>query len=285
MTTLVYVHGRSQQGKDPDVLRERWTLALKGGLAAAGAEQIYPVKAVLPYFGNALHALELAAGAEIELEGVSPSRRRSIAPQYPVEVARLETQLLLSMRAEANGGIVPESWIDETLLSIPGAMNVLRFLADRTHTDEELISLMLRDVAVYLTSARSAVLDIVKKSLMLVDDSILIIAHSLGGAVARDLLDDNDIFDRAVGWMTIGSPLGLDAVYNNLSTPGCHNPGLPWAAVRDLQDVVALGHPLRPLYGGPLEDIVVDNPIGNGHSIEQYLKHRDVASWIGKMLA
>ena len=45
------------------------------------------------------------------------------------------------------------------------------------------------------------------------------------------------------------------------------------------------GLPLGPLYGEPLEDIRVDNPSDEIHSIERYLGHESVASRVGARLA
>jgi hypothetical protein len=81
-------------------------------------------------------------------------------------------------------------------------------------------------------------------------------------------------------WVTAGSPLGLDAVEKNLRTQGARNPGVSWVSAYDVQDIVALGHPLLPSWGPPLVDVKVDNG-DSPHSIERYLSHPEVAGPIG----
>ena len=94
--------------------------------------------------------------------------------------------------------------------------------------------------------------------------------------VARDLLDDEDVRQRTAYWLTAGSPLGLRSVQANLRTPGTVNPGVPWLSAYDVNDVVALGHPLRPHWRDPLTDVEVENNDAP-HSIARYLGHREVA--------
>ena len=36
MRTLIFIHGRGQQGRQPDALRRRWAAGLNKGLTAAG---------------------------------------------------------------------------------------------------------------------------------------------------------------------------------------------------------------------------------------------------------
>ena len=38
MRTLVFVHGRGQQGREPDALRRRWAAGLNKGLTGAGRD-------------------------------------------------------------------------------------------------------------------------------------------------------------------------------------------------------------------------------------------------------
>ena len=52
---LVFVHGRSQEDKDPLVLRQRWVTSLRETLREVGLElPIDERDIVFPYFGDAL---------------------------------------------------------------------------------------------------------------------------------------------------------------------------------------------------------------------------------------
>jgi hypothetical protein len=107
----------------------------------------------------------------------------------------------------------------------------------------------------------------------------VLVAHSLGTVVARDLLDEPDVRARTAAWVTAGSPLGLRTVQRNLRTEGAVNPGRPWLSPYDVADIVALGHPLEKQWGQPLRDIRVAN--GDApHSITRYLGHAEVARFV-----
>ena len=126
---------------------------------------------------------------------------------------------------------------------------------------------------------RSQVLDLVREAIP-AGVPVVLVSHSLGTVVARDLLNDATLRDRVMLWVTAGSPLGLDAVQKNLLTPGARNPGVSWVSAYDVHDIVALGHPLLPSWGPPLVDVKVDNG-DSPHSIERYLSHPEVAGPIG----
>jgi hypothetical protein len=58
-----------------------------------------------------------------------------------------------------------------------------------------------------------------------------------------------------------------------------HPAGIDWLTAYDVNDVVALGHPLKPAWGNPLTDVEVEN--GDApHAIERYLNHPEVAGFI-----
>jgi len=109
---------------------------------------------------------------------------------------------------------------------------------------------------------------------------VVLVTHSLGTVVGRDLLDDAKLRKRTLMWVTAGSPLGLDAVQKNLLAPGVRNPGVRWLTAYDVHDIVALGHPLGPAWGPLLRNVQVDNG-DSPHSIERYLGHPEVAGPVG----
>jgi hypothetical protein len=111
----------------------------------------------------------------------------------------------------------------------------------------------------------------------------VVVSHSLGTVVARDLLDDAELQTRTRLWVTAGSPLGLPTVQRNLRSEGVQNPGVEWLATYDVNDVVALGHPLLQTWGRPLTDVEVENQ-DSPHSIERYLGHGEVAGPISAAL-
>lgn len=269
--TLVFVHGRGQEAKNRDELKQSWLAGLTTGLIKANAPAIDPARAVFTYYGDVLHRItaEVAQlGGPIDLE--------SLHPYLPDDTATVERELLVQMEAAA-GGVNTEG-LDQ-VLSWSVARRSLTWLARRTRLDQEIIKSHVRDVAVYLTRARDQILAEVRGQIP-ANGSIVLVSHSLGTVVARDLLDDDDLRNRITLWVTAGSPLGLEAVQRNLLTKGTKNPGVPWLTCYDVNDVVALGHPLQPTWKDPLQDIAVQNG-DSPHSIERYLGHPEVAGPIG----
>jgi hypothetical protein len=288
MTLLVCIHGRGQHGRNPDDLRRRWAAGLNFGLTAAGRRTISPERILLPFYGDLLEAKRLQAqqtGADLDLESAGAIRDQHISPLMPEPVAEVESDLLRSMAEQVGvDEVQPEGW-EERILKIPGARRIIQLIADRTDVEQEVIEGFLTDVAVYYKFARDDVLGVVRAALP-ADERVVLLAHSLGSVVARDLLEDAAVRDRTALLVTAGAPLGLQACYRNLLAGGPVHPKVAaWLTVFDPDDFVALGHPLERLYGQPLEDVRVDNPANKAHSIEHYLGHQRVAARIADALS
>jgi hypothetical protein len=278
-TTMVFVHGRGQQGKDPAALCRDWQAGLAAGLVQAGLPALAGIPVAFPFYGDELFRLtaELArSGDQIELEAMPGA-----VPFHPLvttDVGEMERRLVADM-AESAGAVpvVDESLLGglQDVLSWPGAHDALDWLSQHSRIDREVIAAYLRDVAVYLTRARDQILGIVRAAVP-ADGPVVFVSHSLGTVVTRDLLDDDDIRGRTRLWVTAGAPLGLPTIQKNLRTPGPHNPGVPWVTAYDPSDIVALGHPLHRIWGDPLTDVQVVNG-DQPHSIGRYLGHADVA--------
>jgi hypothetical protein len=313
--TLVFVHGRGQEYKKPEQLLRKWMAGLNAGLTNAGADPLPADRAVFPFYGNALYDVTArSAGKALRLErmdaepaegaaaGLPPESGRAtdeagpFHPVTPPDVGAVERELLLDL-ARAAGISVPEpdaappplhrvpgglreEGLRDRLLSWGPARDVLVSLAKRSRVDQLVITAQLRDVAVYLSSGRSEILGLVRRAVP-DDGPLILVSHSLGTVVARDLLHDADVRRRTTLWVTMGSPLGLEAVQRNLLDRGRQHPHVDWVSAYDINDVVALGHPLQPTWGAPLKDVEVENDT-DPHSISRYLSHAQVAGPIGK---
>jgi hypothetical protein len=284
--TVVFVHGRGQEFKDPAELVRSWQAGLAAGLTLAGLPPLADVPVVFPYYANLLYQITAQVAQDpIELE-VLPAGRDEPGPLHPYlpeDVGRVERELLADMAAAADPAAEAapeaEAFRLDRVLSWGAARDTLTWIARHTRVDQAIVTEYLRDVAVYLTRARSQVLALVRDAIPPAGP-IVLVSHSLGTVVARDLLDDAQIRGRATFWVTAGSPLGLDAVQKNLLAKGARNPGVNWLSAYDVHDIVALGHPLLPTWGLPLRDVRVDNG-DSPHSIERYLNHPEVAGSIG----
>ncbi|MFG2772823.1 hypothetical protein [Streptomyces sp. NPDC048350] len=292
--TLLFVHGRRQHGQIPDKLQRKWSAGLAAGLVLDGRPPADQVPVAFPFYGNLLKQLEdelAVSDTDIDLESLRRDRTDGADPFHPelgTKVGRVERELLqdlASARSDEGATLVQRETQGEglqDLLSWRGARRVLRWFADSTSVDTEIIELFLRDVAVYLTHGRVPVLKEVRKSVPETGPAVLV-SHSLGSVVARDLLADDDLRARTTLWVTAGSPLGLDAVVRNLPADERKHPGIPWLTTFDVNDVVATGHPLTPRWGQPLTEIEVDNK-EEPHAIERYLAHPQVAGGIADAL-
>lgn len=289
--TLVFIHGRGQESHDPATLQQKWLAGLAAGLVRAGRPPLDGTPVAFPYYGNLLYRLtaELAAsGRSIRLERL-PGVEGGAGPIHPHltdEVDTLEVELLDDMSRAAGAPVA-----DDSRFTAEGMNDVLRWrrarrtllwIARHTRLDREVIEGQLKDVAVYLRHGREQVLNLVRASIP-TDGPIVVVSHSLGTVVARDLLDDAELQTRTRLWVTAGSPLGLPTVQRNLRSEGVQNPGVEWLATFDVNDVVALGHPLRQTWGRPLTDVEVENQ-DSPHSIERYLGHGEVAGPISAAL-
>src|SRR3954447_572360 len=298
--TLVFVHGRGQEFKNPDQLLRKWLAALNGGLTKADDATLKADRVVFPYYGDVLYRVTAeSAGKTVRLKSIDGELQPGpFIPGTPPDVGAVERELLADLARNA-GMTVPEpdeprppsprapgdrplhrEGLGERILSWRVARDVLTALANRSRLDRLVITAQLRDAAIYLSRGRKAVLEVVRAAIP--DDTpLVVVSHSLGTVVARDLLHDDDIRRRTVFWVTAGSPLGLEAVQTNLLDRGHKNPGVEWLTAYDVNDVVALGHPLARSWGAPLTDPEGENDT-DPHSTARYLSHEQVAGPIGK---
>lgn len=281
--TVILLHGRSQEFRDVEELKQSWLDGLDIGLRSARLPSVRRDDVVMPFYGNELYRVTAtSATAPIWLEGAL-DQPGPFHPNLPAEVGRLE-RLLLGDQARAAGVPVLQQEGFEAILSWGLARQVLDSLSRRTRVDQAVITEHLRDVAVYLTVGRDAVLASVRRDLP-TDGELIWVTHSLGTVVARDLLVDEKLRGRTILWVTAGSPLGIDAVRKNLLPGGAENPGVTWVSTYDVNDIVALGHPLGPKWGSPeVVDVEVEND-AEPHSITRYLAHATVAEHIGRAVA
>jgi hypothetical protein len=287
MRTLTFVHGRSQQARDPEMLRQRWAAALNKGLTAAGRTALDPaaIEAIrFPYYGDVLWA-EVVQGRAAVPDVATLDAVQRVDPGLPDAVNRRQVAVLQSMAHELGVQASPAS---VALLAVPSSVPVrglLEWVANHSGVDEAVIRGFLRDVSAYLEmpGCRASVQNVVRPVLLADADSVLV-GHSLGGVVCAELLAEDQVRERVGLFVAVGAPLGLDAVTNGMRPPGSARPASPWVNVYDLRDWVALGSPL-PQTGGLHEQLAVANPRSYEHSIESYLAHPEVATVIADALA
>ncbi|MBT2511435.1 trypsin-like peptidase domain-containing protein [Streptomyces sp. ISL-98] len=285
---LVFLHGRSQQGKDPEKLRRDWSAGLNHGLTRAGIAPIDPADAWFPYYGDTLvrgvHQQEAVPRPFVEMTAGLVAE--ACAPAGP---ARGTYEQLIA-EAAANAGMPRESELATERFggSVVGVLQrQLSWLAAKTDVDEWVIATVLRDVAAYLDDpeVRDAVLDTVLAS-MPTSGELVLVTHSLGTVVGMDLITRLAPEVDIALLVTAGSPLGLDTVHRRLLLGGPKRPERMsrWVNAWCPTDAVAIGCPLGGSWKGELTDLAVANARDRAHNIEEYLTHPEVAAAIGHII-
>ncbi|KPI17995.1 hypothetical protein OV450_7959 [Actinobacteria bacterium OV450] len=285
---LIYLHGRRQQGKDPEDLRRDWTAGLNRGLTRAGMDPVDPADVWFPFYGNRLADLmgwkETATGVAEPAEMTSASAAERPPAGSPLG---LYEHMLIEAATKAGmpqNGDVPMEGLEGTLLG--GFHRALGWLTAHSEVDELTIATIFRDVSRYLSdpNVRNSVLDAVLKDVPTTGEAVLV-AHSLGTVVGMDLMSRLPDLNLAL-FVTAGSPLGMNAVNQHLLVPGPHRPEIvrDWLNVWCHTDAVAVGCPLERQGWGKLTEVAVVNGCERAHNIDEYLSHATVASQIGEAL-
>ncbi|WP_067650064.1 trypsin-like serine peptidase [Nocardia harenae] len=272
--TVVFLHGRGQQGRDPAELRRGWAAGLNKGLTLAGLRPVDPADITFPFYGDQL------AG--------SIGRERLADAETPL-YADLVAEAARRVGMPETGATPVDPVADEAFADVLSlARTGLSWVAAHSGLDSLLIRAIFRDVAAYLEdeAVRRGVLDAVRADLPARGELILV-AHSLGTVVALDLLTELPPEVEVSLLATAGSPLGLDAVQQRLLAGGPKRPERvgEWINTFYGGDPIAIGCPLQRAWGGDLRDLPVQNPKERAHDIAEYLAHPAVATAIGSKLS
>ena len=273
---LIFVHGRDQEGKDCEALKRTWQAALDSGLDAAGLPAVKQHEVAFPYYADALASMV----AEIRSPRSGAILTKGGEPQddpfdsYEVELL----QELLADSAPADGpGLAVEKGLQNSTLA-----HALGRAADRSWFGPGVLTMMTRDVSIYLNNPVVAkrVDDFVAP--VIGTEPCVVVAHSLGSVVAYRVLRQLGANAQVRLLVTVGSPLGLNTVRKKLSPPARTFPGgvKSWVNAYDPTDIVSL-HPLDettwPVSPAIANISTVKNHMDNRHGISGYLDDPDVA--------
>lgn len=286
---IIFIHGRSQQGKDPAALKQEWTDTWARGLVAAGLPWPEGVEIELPFYGDKLDDLlkELHAPlvTDVMLRGnVQDSPDAAFYYDFLQEIANKNDISDADIQNQYRGGpqergVLNWEWVQAILRAIDSA-DIMGDLSLESFT---------RDVYVYLTNpaVRKIIDGIV--SACLTNEPCVVVGHSLGSIVGYNVLTRAQNSVSVNKYVTVGAPLGVVAVKTHLdrplAMPACVRKG--WYNARDDQDIVAL----RPLDSEsfPITPLIenkngVQNQTDNHHGIIGYLNDPDVARKIYEAL-
>jgi hypothetical protein len=283
MRRIVFLHGRAQEGHDPNQLQQTWEAALAHGLEKAGKPPLNGVKIEFPYYGDRLMAL---------VDQVNSPLISGLLLRGNDQVQAGHEELRAAMLAEmAAGKFLPDSAIQKNFdgqVVERGVQNwkwvqaILRTL-DGTPSGARLLDLVTRDVSIYLTygGLRSRINRWVSDQIPA--GASVFVLHSLGTVVGYNVLRERADVQVPL-LVTLGSPLGMRSVQTHLDPP-LMRPGKPeaWLNARDPDDAVAL-FPLDRTHFPVTPEVEdksdVDNTTDNQHSIDGYLDDPVVAERI-----
>ena len=196
-----------------------------------------------------------------------------------VDLARQRIRIK-SSRAEKAKNRKNGELVEKGIQNWRGVLAALRLLNRIPGVASASVELFTRDVWYYLTKlgTRSAVDEIVTASVPQ-DEPCVIVGHSLGSVVAYNILMNMDKRAHVQRFITLGSPLGIEAIYNRLPSdapPRKAPSGVSeWFNARDSRDVVSLFDiPGDRFRGAPVVQNYseVRNESENRHGIDEYLR-------------
>jgi hypothetical protein len=281
---LILIHGRSQQGKDPVLLQQEWLTALQIGLDKNGLQLPPSVTIEFPFYGDKLdallHQLETPTVEDVVFRGVEPDDNEAAFRQELVEEIR-KGEGISDAKIQAHYDLIPH---EKGPLNWGWVQAILKAL-DETPLGEKAIDNFTRDVYVYLTinGVRKAINAIVEASFS--DEPCVVVGHSLGTVVGYNVLSKLPATTTVKKYITVGSPLGLNAIQKQLDSPLAMPPCVTggWFNAFDERDVVAL-HALNKRHfniNPPIENKTdVNNHTDNRHGIVGYLDDAVVAAKI-----
>jgi hypothetical protein len=281
---LVFVHGRSQQGFDPAVLKAIWLETLKRGAAKLNRTLPGSLDVAFPFYGDKLddfaRQFELPLTTDIQTKGSGVDSdflnfQADVAEQMRSKagVSDAEVQKEFGPNPTEKG---PQNWA--------WVQAIIRAI-DRNAggVSQSFIEKFMRDV--YLYTSQPGVQDAIDNLVATEIDErpCVIVAHSLGSVIAYHVLRTDRRALNVRAFVTVGSPLAIRAIRDRFRPIGFPSKTRSWYNAFDPHDVVALypldstNFPVTPAvenYGKVL------NATDNRHGVVGYLDDADVAAHV-----
>jgi hypothetical protein len=282
---LVLIHGRAQENKDAQALKDSWVESLRKGLGKSNLTlPIVETDIKFPYFGQSL--FDRVSGkpedqvAEIIIKGPQASTaERDFMLAVLKEVAREKGVTEAEIMAVADSAVIQkgiQNW--ESVQRILKALD--RHVPPASTAS---IAIATQDVYKYLFNPNvTEPIDTGIRKAMTANIATVVVSHSLGTVVAFKMLKE---MAQGAGWkvplfVTLGSPLAVTAIRKRLlplKHPACVG---TWFNAMDPRDLVSL-YPLDSAnfkIDPEVENKTdVDNFTDNRHGIAGYLEDPVVA--------
>jgi hypothetical protein len=285
VTRLVLVHGRAQEGRDPEVLKAEWMTTLKRGALALNRTVPTDLDVAFPFYGDVLdkyaRELDIPLSADMQTRGATPTDREFL--QFQAEFAEevRKRSGITDAQIETEFGDDPQqrgplnwAWVQATLRAVDkyggGA-------------GKKTLEIFTRDVFLYVN--RPGVRDEIDAivAAKLTEQPTVVVGHSLGSVVAYSVLRRDTRALKVPIYVTVGCPLAVRSIRDLFRPLRSPKPIAGWYNAFDTRDTVALypldatNFPVQPAidnYGQ------VKNPTDNHHGIIGYLDNPEVAKHI-----
>jgi pimeloyl-ACP methyl ester carboxylesterase len=273
---LVFVHGMRQEGRPSEQLRAAWRDALFGrwrelGLSDPGIEP------VMPYYGDRLDQLtrSLRTDDVVRARGGAPSATSPTEEAMLRELKDAHGITDAEVRAQLGAEVVsrgPANW--------EWVQGIARVLETRVPGFRRLGVALVVQVDAYLNRPHvTAEIDAIVKPAFS-PGPVVIVAHSLGTVVSYRLLASAGAAEVPL-FVTLGSPLGINAVKDRLRPPKLARPAsvARWLNGCDPRDFVSLYAALDDqTFCAGIDNIVdISNRHEDAHAILDYLRDERVA--------
>jgi hypothetical protein len=278
---LVLVHGRGQQGLNPNQLKSEWLEALRKGAETFGRALPSGIDVVFPYYGDTLdkfvQEFDVPLTSDIHTRGSQVDDEFLVFQAEVAEALRQRAGVTdIQIDAEYGPNAKPKGplnweWVQAILRALDkhgGGMS------------QKALESFTRDVFLYTT--RAGVRDEIDRivSATLTEEPTVVVGHSLGSVVGYSVLRSDRRSLRVPLYITVGCPLGIRAIRDQFRPLRFPLPVKAWYNAFDERDVVALfpldrtNFPVTP----EIENYSsVKNRTDNRHGIVGYLDDPAVA--------
>ncbi len=285
---LVFVHGRSQENKDAVTLKQEWIDAFRKGLAKNGKQLPIPEADIrFPYYGQTLYDLISEVPADQVAEVIVKGTRTDTVRRAFVEAVLGEVCAKARINDDKAQAMIGCEVVEHGVQNKKWVLGILRAIDKYVpYASGAAIAVATNDVYQYLRNSgiRDSIDGGVRAALEVPVQKV-VVAHSLGTIVSYNLLTregESNKWDVSL-FMTLGSPLGITMIKDNLKPVRSPRCVAKWVNALDPADVVALYPLKKPRFGvqPSIENLThVHNETENRHGILGYFDDKEVAKRI-----
>jgi hypothetical protein len=268
---VVFLHGINQQGKNSQQIRSDWLSYLANPAFLAGKD------VVAPFYGDIL-------AGRVDAGTTEQAIRQGIASddEERAFVANALQQIALDRGLTGDAIVAEEQAVAQGPLDDRRFLAILRLLERILPLQGRWLLPIIRQAYAYLR--RPDLTDAIDGVVVPVLSAgpCIVIGHSLGSVVGFKLLRQLGHGVPVPLFMTLGSPLGIDAVKAALARPRRMPDGVArWFNGLDPDDLVTMGKALtaQNFAGGIENKADIDNG-PDAHAIEGYLRDATVRQMI-----